>query len=788
MKTKSSIIRKLSGLLLSFFCIINAPAQCPRVLSIFVQACATPEGLNEFFVFNNGVNAINTNNIDIVWATTTINFSAFIQNAATATKVSTFNNAIIAAGGCGRLIEPVANIIPANAKVIVFTSQNVDVTSVSFGVLGEDIYVLFNNNASNGTGHFANSGTGTRSLTLSVSAPVNCSQTVTYDRSQLASVPGASVNFSATGVASYFSNGCVVPSNNAAAATITLTSASANISTCTERAMAAPITFLVSNATGVLTTGLPAGVSGVYNTTSKIFTISGTPTTVGSYLYKVKTIGGCGVDSLQGTITVSPYLTATRNARICPGQGYTFKGITYTTAVSGIRDTFSNVGSCDSIVTLNLILDPYAAGTRNVHICQGKSYTFNGITYTSGVTGVTDTFPNPVGCDSIVTLNLIVDPYPTAIKDITMCQGQVFDFNGTHYTSSIYGVTDTIINPGGCDSIITLNLTVIATAQQIVAMDSIIACQYDTVRLETMALPLNNNYTYQWSPATGLDNSQHPNVWLRATTTRDYTLRVTRTENNLPCSIDHTIHVIVNPGDFLKVNLTDTGICPGNKVSLLATGAQSYAWSPALYLDTVTSSNPVSSAETSMNYTVIGTNNKGCRDTQQVQITVHPAAVLNIPRSINIYGGETYQMEPLTNAVHFSWFPNSGLNSTGISNPLMSPEVNTRYFVRATTENGCSIFDSTDVYVKGTVIDMPNAFTPNNSSFKASKRGIATLHSFKIFNRWGEEVFSTTNIEQGWDGNFKGAAQATGVYIYMIDAITQEGKVFKKQGTVTLVR
>ncbi|WP_158605999.1 gliding motility-associated C-terminal domain-containing protein [Taibaiella sp. KBW10] len=376
----------------------------------------------------------------------------------------------------------------------------------------------------------------------------------------------------------------------------------------------------------------------------------------------------------------------------------------------------------------------------------------------------------------------------TATNDVAyICQGDSMSIFGIfRHVSGSYD--STFQNVNGCDSLSTVTLHVVPKPGSILGADSLIVCQYDTVRLETTTVPINTNFTYEWRPNIGINTNNQPNVWLIADKSIDYKLTVTGNDPNLPCSIDHTVHVIVNPGNFLKVNLTDTAICPGNKVSLLATGAQSYAWSPALYLDTVTSDHPVSSAETSMNYTLVGTSNKGCRDTQQVHITVHPEAVLNIPRSINIYGGETYQMEPLTNAVHFYWFPNSGLNSTGISNPLMSPEVNTRYFVSATTENGCSIFDSTDVYVKGTVIDMPNAFTPNNSNFKASKRGIATLNSFKVFNRWGEEVFSTTNIEQGWDGRFKGSAQAAGVYVYVVDALTQEGKVFKKQGTVTLIR
>lgn len=354
---------------------------------------------------------------------------------------------------------------------------------------------------------------------------------------------------------------------------------------------------------------------------------------------------------------------------------------------------------------------------------------------------------------------------------------------------SVAGVYDsTFQNVNGCDSLSTVTLNVIPKPGRILAADTLIACQYDTVRLESSTVPINTAFRYDWSPNVGINTNNQPNVWLIANKSIDYKLTVTGDDPNLPCSIEHTVHVIVNPGDFLDMHVKDTAICPGNQVQLFATGAQQYHWSPALYLDDTEIKDPVSHAETTTTYTLVGTSNKGCKDTQQVQVTVHPAAVLNIPRSVNLYAGETYQMEPSTNATHFSWFPNSGLNSTTISNPLMSPEVNTRYFVTAVTENGCSVSDSMDVYVNGTVMDMPNAFNPNNSSFKAVKRGMATLNSFRVYNRWGEEVFSTTNLEQGWDGSLKGKPQAAGVYVYVIDALTKEGKAFQKQGTVTLVR
>jgi gliding motility-associated-like protein len=125
-------------------------------------------------------------------------------------------------------------------------------------------------------------------------------------------------------------------------------------------------------------------------------------------------------------------------------------------------------------------------------------------------------------------------------------------------------------------------------------------------------------------------------------------------------------------------------------------------------------------------------------------------------------------------------------------NPIATPEVSTKYVVRAATENGCKAVDSINVIVDyETLIDLPNAFSPGsgvNNEFKIIKRGIANLNYFRIFNRWGNMVFETTNIDEGWDGTYKGVPQNIGVFVYQVQAVTQSGKIFTKQGNVTLLR
>lgn len=314
-------------------------------------------------------------------------------------------------------------------------------------------------------------------------------------------------------------------------------------------------------------------------------------------------------------------------------------------------------------------------------------------------------------------------------------------------------------------------------------------CQYDTIVLHAIANPTSFNFTYTWSPAGDMLYTGGPNNAYFGDTSATI---VVSASTPIGCTAKDSVRVTVFPGNFSGVSTNDTGICPLGAVQLFATGGTSYRWSPSYGLSDTTIANPIAHPETTTEYLMIAKDIHGCTDSQLVKVSVHSAAVLAMPDSVNIYPGESYHIEPATNALHFSWFPPSGLSANNIADPVAQPEVRTRYFVTATTEYGCPVSDSIDILVKQTVIDIPNAFTPNgngtNSIFKPSKRGIAKLKSFMIFNRWGQKVFESTDIDKGWDGTFHDKAQPIGVYIYNIEAVTDSGQTFSRQGNVTLIR
>jgi gliding motility-associated-like protein len=89
-------------------------------------------------------------------------------------------------------------------------------------------------------------------------------------------------------------------------------------------------------------------------------------------------------------------------------------------------------------------------------------------------------------------------------------------------------------------------------------------------------------------------------------------------------------------------------------------------------------------------------------------------------------------------------------------------------------------------------LDVPSAFTPNgdgnNDVIYVKGWGIKKLLEFTIYNRWGERVFTTDDINQGWDGTFKGKPQNIDTYVYYAKGLLYSGKEISKKGTINLFR
>lgn len=187
-------------------------------------------------------------------------------------------------------------------------------------------------------------------------------------------------------------------------------------------------------------------------------------------------------------------------------------------------------------------------------------------------------------------------------------------------------------------------------------------------------------------------------------------------------------------------------------------------------------------------YTVITSDANSCANVNTVQITQPSPLELTIPSSFSINAGQAIELSPTVNGgtepYIFIWNGN-----TGNSPYTISPSNTTNYSIEITDKNGCSASAETTVDISD--IFIPTAFSPNNDGHNdllyVRGPGIKDM-SFNIYDRWGNLVYTSTNINDGWDGNFKGHSMNAGTYMYYLQATLNDGTNISQKGNVLLVR
>ena len=295
--------------------------------------------------------------------------------------------------------------------------------------------------------------------------------------------------------------------------------------------------------------------------------------------------------------------------------------------------------------------------------------------------------------------------------------------------------------------------------------------------------------SYLWQPAVGIDNPVEDTVTATPPATTTYVL--TATSSGFVCNATDTVVVTVYPGATATVS-ADTTICYGTRATLYGSGGETYAWSP---LDIVTGpSGSVTDAFPSDTtaFRLIVTDVNGCKDTAYVTVNVFPEPPISVSPPQYIYYGEEVMLEA-SGGASYLWTPDSTLQLETTTNPLARPSFSTTYTVLITTDNGCSFEREVPVIVDRTSFVLaPNAFSPNgdgiNDQFKIIVRGVFQVRKIQIFDRWGESLFQTNDVDQGWDGTFNGQPAAVGVYVYQIQGTDINDQPILQSGHLLLLR
>jgi gliding motility-associated-like protein len=388
-----------------------------------------------------------------------------------------------------------------------------------------------------------------------------------------------------------------------------------------------------------------------------------------------------GCDSVI-TTTLSIKNTSTKNitTSICNNQTYTLpKGKIVST--SGIyKDTLVNYVGCDSIITTTLSVRNTSTKSIIANICSNQTYTLPSgkIVTTAGL--YQDTMANVVGCDSVISVQLTILNTSNSAINKTICSNQSYQFNNQMLTTSgIY--KDTLVNYVGCDSIISLRLLVNSTSSN------------------TLNEVICNNQFYTLPNGTQVNKQ---GIY------KDTLLNIS--------GCDSFITINLSVIDLPNFNLgNDTNLCAGNTIILSVPhyAAANYLWNNHSLNNSI-------SVDTSGFY--------------DVTVSMPPCASVADSIQINFIDCD------------------------------------------------CKVL-------------LPNSFTPNNDGIDETFKPIIACdvepqqYEFKIYNRLGQKVFTTTLFNIAWDGTFNGSLQEIGTYVFFVSFInpTTHQKEFYK-GDVILIR
>ncbi len=238
----------------------------------------------------------------------------------------------------------------------------------------------------------------------------------------------------------------------------------------------------------------------------------------------------------------------------------------------------------------------------------------------------------------------------------------------------------------------------------------------------------------------------------------------------------------------------DTAMCEGQLTSLSGSGGGSYQWTPAAGLSDPTIANPVASPSATTTYTLTVTTGTGvCTASDSVTVTVNQMPVINCGPDTTIKIGNTVQLGANGGGgtASYAWTPPAGLSCTDCPNPKASPSSTTTYKCVVSDQNGCPGIDSITVFVVEETLFIPNAFTPNEDNKNAVFTGYGLeIKDFDmtIYNKWGQAIFHTTDIQKGWDGKSKGQYVQEDVYLYYIKCTWNSGADDIRIGRVTVIR
>jgi gliding motility-associated-like protein len=439
---------------------------------------------------------------------------------------------------------------------------------------------------------------------------------------------------------------------------------------------------------------------------------------------------------------------------ICEGDTLTQFGKSYFN--TGIYyDTLSTLDNCDSIVVSELKVNTRSRLNIDREICLGDFFEVGNKKYfSSGM--YQDTLINANGCDSIISTSLIVRATHSNSLMKEICQGSTFRV-GTQVYFQSGSYVDTLRNIFNCDSIVNLNLVVHPIISR---TDEVSICQGDSYRINNHNYSSSGIYRDTLQTIFGCDSLVITNLMVNPNSILQLQQSICKGDY-----YDFGNRRLVSEGTFVD---TLSSIHRCDSIVALNLSTKDHTFNSLNYSicegDIISVGNNVYDSDGTYRDTLNSIN--GCDSILTTTLKVNPIQNINLD---SVYCKDQY--------IKF------------IDRNITEDEI---ISIKLSNQFGCDSIVTLDAKVRPcNHIFVPNIFSPNgdnvNDYFEAKGIDVGSF-TMQIFNRWGELIYTSHDINQGWDGKFKDREVNPGVYVYLIKGRYINGDTFSLHGDLTLLR
>lgn len=537
------------------------------------------------------------------------------------------------------------------------------------------------------------------------------------------------------------------------------------------------------------------------------YTPSASDASAGSVVLTLNAVNSCtpAMDSLVVTITPAPTVNAGADTILCGGMSTISLSGSINTVPTGAVWTTNGSGTFSpNDSTLNATYTPAAGDsdtlifvltTSGNGLCNPEDDTIRVIR--TSKPGANFVYANSCLGQTVSFTDSTQGPVVTWQWDLG--NGNVSNVQNptsTYTASGTYTVTLVASAGTGCEDTIQKAITINPSPVASFSLSN--SCLGDSVQFtdgSTIAPGAISSWSWNFGD-NGSSNLQNPvHAYDSANV---YTVSLTvQSDSGCSATVTQTVSIIPPPEagftsqsncGTLLVNYTDTSGVSGDSIVL-------WSWN---FGDgnTATTANPSNTYSATGTYTVLlqVQTASGCTDTASTVVTISQ----NITADYTPAGGSYNTNQDInftnqsTGGTTYSWNFGDG-DSSSVSDPAHSFTEPGTYTVTLITSNdlGCSdtiayVFD-----VNTTGVTVPSGFTPDGdglNDFFYVMGGPFTSYELRVFNEWGNEIFSSSAQADKWDGTFKGVKQPAGTYIYVFNGITADGKSISLQNEINIIR